>query len=182
LQEQRDLTEQVQTTSSIYWSLKSKNQHFDAHRTYNVDESGLTVVTSKVPKVLSLKGMTSAERGSLIIVVVCMTAGGTYVPPKLIFPRKNFSEQLVKCAPPGTILHCLHSGWINMEVFCEWLDHFIATTKPSRDSSVLLILDGHYSHTRNLELIARAQISHVTIVRLPPHSTHNLQPLDKTFM
>jgi hypothetical protein len=79
-----------------------ENQHFDAHRIYNVDESGLTVVESKVPKVLPLKGrhqvgsITSAERGSLITVVVCMSTVGTYVPPMLIFPRKNFSEQLVR--------------------------------------------------------------------------------------
>jgi hypothetical protein len=35
-------------------------------------------------------------RGSLITVVVFMSAGGTYAPPKLIFPRKNFSEHLVR--------------------------------------------------------------------------------------
>jgi hypothetical protein len=40
--------------------------------------------------------ITSAERGSLITVVVCMSVGGTYAPPTLIFPRKNFSEQLVR--------------------------------------------------------------------------------------
>jgi hypothetical protein len=100
----------------------------------------------------------------------------------LIFPRKNFSEQLVKGAPPGTIFRCLPSGWINMEVFCESFDYFIATTKPSRDSPVHLILDGHYSHTRNLKLIDRTRRSHVSIVCLPPHSTLKLQPLDKTFM
>jgi hypothetical protein len=35
---------------------EDENQHFDAHRIYNVDESGLTVDASKVLKVLSLKG------------------------------------------------------------------------------------------------------------------------------
>jgi hypothetical protein len=97
-----------------------ENQHFDAHTIYNVDESGLTVVARKEPKVLSLKGrhqvgfITSVERGSLITVIVCMGTRGTYVPPKLIFPRKNFGEQLVKGAPPGTIFLCLPSGWINI--------------------------------------------------------------------
>jgi transposase len=60
-----------------------EKQHFDAHRIYNVDKSGLTIVATKVSKVLSLKGrrqagsITSAERGSLITVVICMSAGGT---------------------------------------------------------------------------------------------------------
>jgi len=47
---------------------------------------------------------------------------------------------------------------------------------------VLLLLDGHCSHTQNIDLIDFAKTNHVTIVSLPPHSSHKLQPLDKTFM
>jgi hypothetical protein len=47
---------------------------------------------------------------------------------------------------------------------------------------MLLVLDGHYSHTRNLDLIKLAKENHVCIISLPPHSTHKLQPFDKTFM
>ena len=47
---------------------------------FNVDETGLTVVQKKQPKILALKGkcqsgaLTAAERGSLITTVVCMSA------------------------------------------------------------------------------------------------------------
>lgn len=71
-------------------------QHsFPPDRIYNVDESGLSVVQSKVPYVVGLKGkrqigtLTAAERGSLVTIIVCMSAGGTFVPPMLIFPRAN---------------------------------------------------------------------------------------------
>lgn len=47
---------------------------------------------------------------------------------------------------------------------------------------MLLIFDGHYSHTRNLELLELVHEKHVTIVSLPPHTTHKLQPLGRTFM
>lgn len=47
---------------------------------------------------------------------------------------------------------------------------------------MLLLLDGHYSHTQNIELINLAKQNIVTIVSLPPHCSHKLQPLDKTFM
>ena len=43
-------------------------------------------------------------------------------------------------------------------------------------------LDGHYLHTRNLEVITLARENHVDIICLPPHSTHKMQPLDKSFM
>ena len=46
----------------------------------------------------------------------------------------------------------------------------------------MLILDGHYSHTRNLDVIIKAREHHVTLVCLPPHTTHKLQLLDRTFM
>ena len=49
---------------------------------FNVDETGLTVVEKKQPKILVLKGkrqfgaVTAALRGSLITTVVCMSASG----------------------------------------------------------------------------------------------------------
>ncbi|GBN39256.1 hypothetical protein AVEN_113634-1 [Araneus ventricosus] len=46
---------------------------------------------------------------------------------------------------------------------------------------VLLILDGHSSHVRNSGVIDLARENHVTIISLPPYSTHMLQPLDRTF-
>lgn len=161
---------------------------YAANRIFNVDESGLTVVQSKVEPVIGLRGkrqvgsLTSAERGALITIVVCMSAGGEYVPPMVIFPRKYMNAQLQKGAPPGTIFHVQPSGWITTELFTKWFDHFLTTTKPTTESPVLLVFDGHSSHTRNIDIIEKARQSHVTIISLPPHSTHKLQPLDKSFL
>ena len=47
---------------------------------------------------------------------------------------------------------------------------------------MLLILDGHYSHVRSLEVIEKARENHIKIISLPPHCTHKLQPLHKTYM
>lgn len=165
-----------------------KNHSYPANRIFNVDESGLTVVQSKVEPVIGLRGkrqvgsLTSAERGALITIVVCMSAGGDYVPPMVIFPRKYMNAQLQKGAPPGAVFHVQPSGWITTELFTKWFDHFLNTTKPTTESPVLLIFDGHSSHTRNIEIIEKARQNHVTIISLPPHSTHKLQPLDKSFL
>lgn len=129
---------------------------------YKVDETGLTVVQSKVSEVIGLRGkrqissLTSAERGSLITVVAAMSAGGTFIPPLIIFPRKNMSQQLMRDAPAGAFSACHPSGWIQSYIFVQWFDHFIEKTKPCETSPVLLILDGHYSHTRDLEIIEKA--------------------------
>lgn len=161
---------------------------YPAHRVFNCDETGLTVVQSKHVKVVSKKGkkqigaLTSAERGSLVTVVTCMSAGGTFIPPLMIFPRTNMKNELMDGAPPGSIFDCHKSGWIQMDMFTKWFRHFVSITKPSAEDPVLLLLDGHYSHSRNLDVIEYAREHHVVIVCLPPHSSHKLQPLDLSFM
>jgi DDE superfamily endonuclease len=84
-------------------------------------------------------------------------------------------------APPGSIYGCQENGWINTDLFLVWFDHFIATVNPSIDRKVLLILDGHVSHTQNIQAIVRARDRGVILLSLPPHCTHRLQPFDLTF-
>lgn len=161
---------------------------FLPHRIFNVDETGFSVVPSKHPQVLALKGkrqvgsITSAERGSLITAVTCMSASGIFVAPLFVFPRKNENSLFMKNAPPGSIASFHPSGWIQVNSFTKWFKHFIEITKPSQDDPVLLILDGHYSHTKNIEVLDLAKTNFVVIISLPPHSSHKMQPLDKTFM
>jgi hypothetical protein len=111
-----------------------------------------------------------------------MGASGIIVPPLITFPLKNANHLLTRGAPPGTIVKYQQFGWISSEIFMDWFEHFVSVTKPSASDPVLLIVDGHSSHTRNLHLIVKARECHVAIICLPPHSTHKLQPLDKTFM
>nr|CAH7767143.1 unnamed protein product [Callosobruchus chinensis] len=71
-----------------------------SQRVFNVDETGITIVQHKHSKVISLKGkkqistLTSAERGKLITIITCMNASGVYIPPVLIFPRKNMKADI----------------------------------------------------------------------------------------
>jgi len=60
-------------------------------------------------------------------------------------------------APAGLISSCHPSGWIQIDIFTKWLDHFVHFVKPSADDPVLLIVDGHYSHTQNLDVVDKAR-------------------------
>ncbi|XP_025195696.1 tigger transposable element-derived protein 6-like [Melanaphis sacchari] len=172
---------------TILQNVQQKNS-FLPHRVFNVDETGLTTVQSKCSKILALKGrrqvgsLTSAERGVLSTIVVCMSAGGNFIPPMIIFPRVRMKAELQDGAPPGTIFHCHPSGWMQLDIFTEWFQHFINHAKPTAEDPVLLILDGHMTHTRNLKFIDLARKNHTTVVCLPPHCSHKLQPLDVSFM
>lgn len=157
-------------------------------RLFNCDETGITIVQHKQSKVVALKGkrqiasLQSAERGALITIVTCTSATGQYVPPLIIFPRKNMKLELMNGTPPGSVYDCHPSGWIQSEIFTKWFKHFIDHVKPTEEDPVLLVFDGHFTHTRNIDVINIARKNHVIIVCLPPHSSHKMQPLDVSFM
>jgi len=50
------------------------------------------------------------------------------------------------------------------------------------DYPVLLIVDGHYSNNKNLDVVDKAREHSVVIVSLPPHSKHKIRTLDVGFM
>ncbi|XP_031359418.1 uncharacterized protein LOC116182980 [Photinus pyralis] len=86
---------------------------------------------------------------------------------------------LLDNGPPGAIGVANPSGWINEELFGTWFDHFLKIVRPEvRPEPVLLILDGHTSHTKNLSVIMKARENNVIVLSLPSHTTHKLQPLD----
>ena len=47
-----------------------------------------------------------------------------------------------------------------------------------RERPVVLLFDGHRTHT-HLELVEHARAEDITLIELPPHTSHILQPLDK---
>lgn len=157
-------------------------------RLFNCDETGITIVQHKHSKVVALKGkkqvacLQSAERGALMTVVTCASAAGQFVPPMIIFPRKNMKLELMNGTPPGSVYDCHPSGWIQSDIFTKWFLHFIGHVKPTAEDPVLLVFDGHFTHTRNIDVINIARENHVIIVCLPPHSSHKMQPLDVSFM
>ncbi|KAF2884452.1 hypothetical protein ILUMI_21718 [Ignelater luminosus] len=55
-------------------------------------------------------------------------------------------------------------------------------TNASKTNPIILLLDGHASHTQSLELIDEARNNGVTIICFSPHTTHKLQPGDVGFM
>ena len=162
--------------------------NFNPTKVFNVDETGISVVQSRRSKIISVKGkkqvgsLSSQERASLMTIVTCMNAAGMFVPPLIVFPRKNMKVELLDGCPPGTIASCHPSGWIQLHIFTEWFHHFLEYTKPTPDNPIVLILDGHFSHTRNIDVIHLARQHGVIIVCLSPHTTHKLQPLDVAFM
>ena len=63
------------------------------------------------------------------------------------------------------------------EQFQEWFDSVFLNHVKDIDGNKLLLFDGHLSHV-TLELVKKARENNVHIIKLPPHSTNYLQPMD----
>ncbi|KAJ8889810.1 hypothetical protein PR048_009314 [Dryococelus australis] len=144
----------------ILKELREKHS-FPASVIYNVDESGLSIVPNKLPKVVSptetrrVSKTVSAERCGNVTIICCINTTGYYLPPFLVFARKRMLPELVERAPPGTVGHCSDNG----------------------ESPILLLVDNHKTHI-TLEAINFPRESHIIMIGFPPHTTHRLQPLD----
>ena len=161
-----------------------KKHKFAAGRIYNVDETGL-LTSHKPPKVITCKGekqvgqIVSADRGVLVTMCGSVNAIGNSIPPLLIFPRVNFRHHMLIGAPAGTIGDANPSGWMNSDIFLEWLAHFINHSGSAPENPTLLLMDNHASHV-NLPIIDKAKEHGVVLLTLPPHTSHRLQPLDRS--
>lgn len=63
--------------------------------------------------------------------------------------------------------------------FVIFLKHFIKHVKCAKESKVLMLLDNHDSHILNTSLNL-AKNNGIVLLTFPPHTSHKLQPLDRT--
>ena len=87
--------------------------------------------------------------------------------------RANFIDG----ALPGSVGDVSPSGWTHSSLFVNWLVHFVAITKCSKEHPHLIVLDGHHSH-KTLEAIEFCRSNGIELLTIPPHSSHKMQPLD----
>ena len=179
--------EAVSKFFALYRSVQEK-YNFRPADVNNVDETKITIVQKGASKIVALKGKrqvgckTSAEHGKTVTATICFSASGVYMPPMLIFPRKRQNSVYLIGAPPGAWVEYHPTGWMQTHIFTNWFKRFIEFTNASRENPKLLLLDGHATHVKNLDLIDLAQANGVEILSFPPHCTHKLQLLDVAFM
>ena len=70
-------------------------------------------------------------------------------------------------------------GWINEEIFCEWLDHFKESVLSgvSPEKKHLFLIDRHSNHITN-NVCTKGALYDIDIGLLPSHTSHKIQSLD----
>ncbi|XP_055897466.1 uncharacterized protein LOC129928222 [Biomphalaria glabrata] len=108
-----------------------------------------------------------------------VSATGNTLPPVFIFPKKQFKNFMLNGSPEGSLGHAHPSGWMTSESFLQVIHHFIKYVRPTEIYPVILILDNHESHL-SYAALELAKRNNIHVITLPPHTSHKLQPLDRT--
>lgn len=152
---------------------------------FNIDETGVQL-SNKPGKVIATKGaksvhsVTSREKGETMSIIACCNAAGNFLPPVVIIKGANKKPEFHDGLPPGSDVYMSKkSAYVNAELFQKWLVQHFVPRKPQ--GKVLLILDGHSSHTNSAEMLETAEENGLILFCLPSHSTQALQPLDRSF-
>jgi hypothetical protein len=72
-----------------------KTSNHQVHKIVSADETWITAVLQRHSKIVSVRRkkevecLTSTEEVNVITVATCMNATGKYIPPLIVFPRKN---------------------------------------------------------------------------------------------
>lgn len=173
--------------SQYFTILKEQMDLLDLHdkpdQIWNLDETNFSLDPSKT-KVVGKIGVpcsrTTASSGrENITVLMAANAAGHKAPPLIIFKGRNIWDQWLAPSSetfPGTTYAATANGWMEADVFLKYFEKSFLEAIGLR-RPVLLIYDGHVSHI-DRRLISLAVDNDVVILKLPPHSSHLLQPLD----
>ncbi|RUS76597.1 hypothetical protein EGW08_015639 [Elysia chlorotica] len=150
-------------------------------RIYNCDESGfsLNALSGRVLSYLDNKFVYQVcfFVKTLITALVCCSATGYYTWPMLIYPGTQFRGFKPHEVFEESFIGRSKNGWINQDLFFEWLKLVFVPQTAHVKKPLLLLLDGHVSH-QSLQTSTLCAENQIVLYCLPPHSSHILQPLD----
>ncbi|CAH2010540.1 unnamed protein product [Acanthoscelides obtectus] len=157
-------------------NLLTENNLISAPRKiFNVDETGVQLNNNP-----GKRFQNGAEKGETVSVIACVNAEGHFLPPYCIMKGKNKKKEFEDGLPPGgTVVMSEKSAYVTTDIVKAWLLHHFIPRK--EQGKALLVLDGHSSHCSDVEILDLATANDIILLCLPSHTTHWLQPLDRSF-
>jgi hypothetical protein len=156
--------------------------------TYNFDEKGFMLGLGHATKrMYSKQAMRNEARAAqdgnreMVSVIACICADGSHLPPLAIYKGKNLQHRWFTelSAARGGFCTVSETGWSNNKLAYLWLSEVFEPGTRLRAAGAwrLLIMDSHASHVC-LDFYTFALEHRIMLLRMPPHCTHLLQPLD----
>lgn len=163
----------------------------DRNRIFNVDEVGIQVAERKIHLVTGREYLNKNLNQTSIHVtlVLCSSPGqmGSIMTPHFLYQCPEGSERRPEfTGTEDSTCDWNQSGyqdeitWRNwMNLFILWKRNWLVKLGYHPNATVVLLLDGHYSHL-NLDVLFTAAKNSVMVVCMLAHATHLVQPNDKT--
>jgi len=159
--------------------------NIDVKNIYNMDETGFSIGTMESTRIIvdstyRTRHQAHPGRQEWISVVECVCADYTTLDPFVIFKGQNVLQSWI----PNQVLNQWYfsantKGWTSNLHGLEWLKRVFepATRLKANGQQRLLICDGHDSHISG-SFISHCIQNRISLLVLPPHTSHLLQPLD----
>ena len=175
-----------QVIDEYFELLKSKLDELKVqpNQIWNCDETNMQL--EHTPKSVvgrkgsNLPGRVSNSKES-VSVLGCGNAAGDIMSPMVIVKgktKRSLMSWKTEDAPPNTKWAFQSKLYMDQNLGVEWFQNvFLKECGPERPQ--LLIVDSHCSH-EPLELLEIARKEKITLLSLPSHCTHHLQPWDKS--
>lgn len=159
----------------------------DPSRIFNADEASVQLCP-KSSKVIGMRGMRNCyeispgDEKSNLTFLATISATGEIACPTVLYPYIRLPKDIKESFPDDFCLLKNESGWMTSDTFTSFITDFFDPwlIKKNIQKPVLLFLDGHRSHM-TLQFSAKSEDRGIIIYRLPPNSTHILQPADVGF-
>lgn len=149
---------------------------------YNCDETGFQTDAGK-QRVLCKRGSKNPNKlvGSVTkasyTVLTCCNAIGDFLPLFINYKGLHLYSTWCVNGPNNARYNCSPSGWMESPQFLDWFLNCFVPATSKQEGNKLLIYDGHNSHI-SIELIETAVKNNITLLCLPAHTSHLVQPLD----
>ena len=149
---------------------------------FNCDETGWSGKESSREKVIGLKGkhtymyQQQMFTSDHVTAHLCVSAAGRFIPTMLIFPGSLPHREYKDGVPGNWHFATSDNGYMDKELFAVWFER-IFVPNCGRARPVVLIMDNHGSHI-SIPVIELAIKESITLIGLPAHTTHIMQPLD----
>ncbi|KAG5861882.1 hypothetical protein JTB14_036753 [Gonioctena quinquepunctata] len=147
---------------------------------WNADETGFSHDPKRITIVAGVAEVAQRQSAGsgrdMTTVLACVNAAGAKMPPLVLHKGKRLWDNMLgDQAYPGTLYYVSDNGWMTEQVFFKWFEQvFLVHCK---DRPAILIYDGHLSHVSQAS-IELAMSENIIILKLPPHTSTLLQPLD----
>ena len=163
-----------------------QEQTLEGDQIWNLDETSFCQDPGK-SKIIGLKGFqatrttSSPGRDNTTELFACNSWGQKIIPLIIFKGTYLWNTWLPDDDSIDSAFAPTSKGWMEPSVFEGFFSNVLIPEICKTGKPQLVIYDGHSTHL-DLNVILKAKENKITLLKLPPHSSHILQPLDVSTM